>query len=85
MTTADLPSDTMWDSFEGFDSGIDWGGGNMTLGGSAPVSKQTTIQQLTLQVDLSSIDDIQKLKALIAEIEDEVNSNPDVAASWKFQ
>ncbi len=39
------------------------------------VTKQTVIEQLILNVDLNTISDIQKLKKLIEEIEDNINSN----------
>lgn len=39
--------------------------------------KQTVIEQLILNVDLNTISDIQKLKKLIEEIEDNINSNGD--------
>ena len=41
------------------------------------IAKQTVIEQLILSVDLNTISDIQKLKKLIEEIEDNINSNGD--------
>lgn len=77
--TADVPARTMEKALDlTGDTGGAFGSGNGSGGG-----RQTIIEKLILSIDLKDIETLQKLKALLLEIEDETNSNveidPDIA------
>ncbi len=77
--TADVPARTMEKALDlTGETGGAFGSGSGSGGG-----RQTIIEKLILAIDLKDIETLQKLKALLMEIEDETNGNveidPDIA------
>ena len=69
--TADLPAQTM-------EKAVELQGGAVQGLTGADGERQLIIEKLVLAISLKDIEDIQKLKALLEELEDETNSAPEI-------
>ena len=69
--TADLPAQTM-------EKAVELQGGAVQSLTGADGERQLIIEKLVLAISLKDIEDIQKLRALLEELEDETNSAPEI-------
>ena len=69
--TADLPAQTM-------EKAVELQGGAVQGLTGADGERQLIIEKLVLAISLKDIEDIQKLRALLEELEDETNSAPEI-------
>ncbi|HBR04049.1 MAG TPA: phage tail tape measure protein [Ruminiclostridium sp.] len=73
--SADLPGNTMTSAFDQMEMGVSTPGIGSSSTDRSDSGRRTTIQQLILKVNLDDIDTLNKLKRLIEEIEDGIESD----------